>query len=137
MEPSDIGQFARRGGWLNVDWQPEDPEKYKYFFQDGGTLLIGVENDASYTLVWLDQDRRLHSISGFIYEGLTNNPPAGLVVQTPLVEVECQVKLTISETSPTTLTLTGKIALASGIGDGPVGTFTAEANPVGEPPTSA
>lgn len=133
MATNDSHRFV--GGWTKIDWNPRDLKKYQYLFQRGGTLLIGGGDHDSYTLAWLDQNLRLHSISGFFYEGVTELLPSGLAVQAPIVNFECIVRLSISDSATSPTTLTGHITLASsGIGEGPVGIFTAEANPVGEEP---
>lgn len=137
MATNDFGPFA--GRWINLTWSPQN-DAYKYLFPTGGTLLIGSENENEpfYTLAWLDQTLRLHSISGFIAEGVTKTTPVNrLGVRKELESVECIVTLTLGPTSDNLPTkLQGTIALAhgSGVGTGPVGTFDADAHPVGEDP---
>ena len=88
------------------------------------------------------------SLDGFITEGLSSNLPAGLGVQAALSlpegeeqkTIECTVRLSLHEDRTRSVTvLTGTIDKVGhgDIGSGRVGTFTAEANPVGEPPETS
>jgi hypothetical protein len=120
-------QFA--GPWEVLLWCPADP-RFRSLFPDGSELSVTAEG-AFFTLAWRDPNdpaNQLRSISGLTAEGLVPTAQeARLGVVTEIDKYPCTVTLAIRTGRP--LVLKGTVALADGFGDGPAGTFIAEADP--------
>lgn len=133
--------FAQLGGWSGLRWHPADAaqDPLAGLFPDGGTLLLGIGEDDRFTLTWLDGGDRLHSLPGFFVAGLgTAGGVPALDNQSALPKggkEPYEIRLTLAEAKAgelLRLTLTGTVSSPPrGTGTGPVGRFTAHADPMG------
>jgi|GEM_PF-3055823 len=130
---ASIDEFAIPQGWRITEWIPDSPEKIpdppgKEFFVVGGILLIGIadENRTECHVAWLDTKGQRWSIhrlplrlDGHL-EGVTD--VINEAAQSPYERiVDIQLDKTV---------IKGNLKFRElGVVDGPVGTFTAEANP--------
>ncbi len=117
------------GPWEIREWSPVD-QRFRGLFPVGSKLSVTAKG-AFFTLTWRDPNdpaNRSRAISGLTAEGLVPKAhEAQLGVVTELDKYPCTVTLAIQKDRPTVLK--GTIALADGFGDGPAGTFVAEADP--------
>lgn len=135
--------FAQLGGWRNLTWNPEDPDHDPLpgLFPQGGALLLGTGENDLFTLTWLDEDGRWHSVPGFFLAGVTTDgasPSLASQATFPRGGKEpYELRLTLRSSQPKPfeppqLTLTGHVYLPSrGDSSGPVGHFTSHADPMG------
>ena len=144
MATIDLDPFAKRGGWKDFTWTKEPTDNgLKQLFTGGGTLLIGItkKEPPTYKLAWLDENQEWQETSELTVEATADS--TSLVGKIDLLGGH-RIALYQPEVLPSQVKLTGHILPfqqnrhhhnkplhTHRVGDEPVGTFTAVANPSG------
>lgn len=117
MEIND--RFAR-------EWKINNIPLGSSSFINGGTLLIGIADAGKYDVSWRDQQQRLWTINEIPLVGDAALEHDRIDVSSAQKHIPCRVRLSLVDNRK----LEGRIdKVADGLyTDGPVGTFTAEAN---------